>query len=81
MTRRIPIIRCSRCRRRLRKPGTASEDGWNAVLDMGIVTAVLCPDCQTPEEHAEAANNDATTEYVGMTVDGRMVGRAKTGEQ
>lgn len=73
-----PIIRCSRCRKRLRNLDTAGDRGWNACLDNGIVTAVLCPDCQTPMENAEAVINDATTEILG-TIGGRLVGRPKTG--
>jgi hypothetical protein len=37
----------------------------------------LCPDCQTPEENAEAAINEATLEY-GVSVDGRLLGRPKS---
>lgn len=77
MTRRIPIIRCSRCRRRLRNLNLAKADGWNAVFDMGIVTEIICPGCQTPLENAEAAVHDAMTEIVGV-VGGRLVGRLKT---
>jgi hypothetical protein len=28
---------------------------WNATLRQGVVVGYLCPDCQTPEENAEAA--------------------------
>lgn len=71
-----PIIRCARCQRRLRNLDTAGERGWNARLENGLVTAVLCPDCQTPLENAEAVINDATTEVLG-TVGGRLVGRPR----
>lgn len=70
------MLRCGRCRKRLRNLHTVEANGWNAVVDMGIVTAVLCPSCQTPLENLEAAVNDATTEVVG-TVGGRLVGRPK----
>ncbi|MFC9769332.1 hypothetical protein [Rhodococcus jostii] len=50
-------IRCSRCRRRWR--GAAN---WNITLDFGVPTEIICPDCQTPDEHAEAEINEATTE-------------------
>ena len=78
MTRHIPTIKCSRCKRRLRNLDTAAADGWNAVLELGIVTAILCPGCQTPLENLEAEVNDATTEITG-TVGGRLVGRPKLG--
>ncbi|RPA64895.1 hypothetical protein EF294_07375 [Gordonia oryzae] len=55
------IIRCSRCRRRLRNPAT--DTAWNVTVERGQIVGHLCPDCQTPEENAEAEINLATLEY------------------
>jgi hypothetical protein len=38
----------------------------------------LCPNCQTPEENAEAEINLATIDY-SVDDQGRMVGRPKVG--
>ncbi|MCA9052099.1 MAG: hypothetical protein KDA89_25355 [Planctomycetaceae bacterium] len=51
--------RCMRCGRRLRN----DKSGWNAVLVDGVVTGIVCPRCQSPEENAEAEINDGTIEY------------------
>lgn len=65
-------LKCSRCGKRLRGVG----DGWNATLSRGVVVGVLCPDCQTPDENAEAEINLATTDY-GVNAFGRLVGFPK----
>ena len=52
------VIKCDRCGRRYRGHGE-----WNIVLSQGIATGFLCPDCQTPEENAEAVINEATVDY------------------
>ncbi len=67
-------IRCARCRRRYRNPH--ENDGWNATVKRGVVIGYLCPDCQTPEENAEAAINEATTNY-STDAFGRYVGTSK----
>lgn len=59
---RTELVRCSRCGRRMR-----SAAGWNAVFHLGYVTGYLCPDCQTPEENAEAVVNEATGTTAGLT--------------
>jgi hypothetical protein len=47
-------------------------------LDAGVVVGLLCPQCQTPEENAEAEINAATLIYeVGP--DGRIGGRPRLG--
>jgi hypothetical protein len=66
-------IRCNRCERRMRNPAD-----WNVVVSRGVITGYLCPGCQTPEENAEAVINEATVEYVGVSVDGRLLGRPKS---
>jgi hypothetical protein len=54
----MPLIRCDRCRRRCRR-----LEGWNVVGDKGVIVGHLCPDCQTPEENAEAEIKAATLNY------------------
>jgi hypothetical protein len=44
MMTQTTLRRCDRCRRRLRG-GT----DWNVVVERGVITGLLCPDCQTPE--------------------------------
>jgi hypothetical protein len=65
------LVRCDRCGRRCR-----SGAGWNVNLHQGMITGFLCPDCQTPEENAEAEINDATWIY-GQDGLGRIIGRPK----
>jgi hypothetical protein len=64
-------IFCSRCKRRFRGHGE-----WNAELVDGVAVSFLCPDCQTPDENAEAAINEATTDY-GHLPDGRVIGHMR----
>jgi hypothetical protein len=52
------MIRCSRCDRKYKGRGN-----WNHVFRGGACVGALCPDCQTPEENAEAAINEATLDY------------------
>lgn len=59
--------RCQRCSRRYR-----GQTNWNVVVDKGVTTGILCPDCQTPEENAEAEINEATLDYQGSLSDGRL---------
>lgn len=66
-----PIVRCSRCNRRMR-----STDGWNATMSRGVAVGYICPTCQTPEDNAEAEINEATLDY-GLNPFGRVVGRPK----
>jgi hypothetical protein len=70
MITQTTLRRCDRCRRRLRG-GT----DWNVVVERGVITGLLCPDCQTPDENAEAVINEATTDYAVFA--GRLVGRRK----
>lgn len=71
------IVRCERCGRRRRSLG-----GWNATFDRGRIVGYLCPDCQSPEENAEAAINEATIDYSRWSVDedGRLHAPAKGDE-
>lgn len=63
--------RCARCDRRCR-----GQAGWNCTVVAGVIVALLCPACQTPEENAEAEINAATLDYARDTND-RFVGRAR----
>ncbi|GAA1078068.1 hypothetical protein [Tsukamurella spumae] len=69
----MSIIKCSRCRRRYRGHGD-----WNITVKASVIVGHLCPDCQTPEENAEAEIHDATLDY-GFDDAGRLVGRPKVG--
>lgn len=60
MTQRV--FRCSRCPAKVR-PHQARFSEWNAQLRDGVVVGALCPDCQSTEENAEAAINEATVDY------------------
>jgi hypothetical protein len=68
-------VKCARCRRRYRA-GAKDADRWNAGFSKGYLTGVVCPDCQTPEENAEAEINDATLDYSKTEID--MFGRLRT---
>ncbi|MCV7380265.1 hypothetical protein H7K38_16600 [Mycobacterium alsense] len=48
---------------------------WNVVVEYGVVMGLLCPACQTPEENAEAAVNEATLDY--FMVGDRIAGTPK----
>ncbi len=54
----MKVMKCSRCQRRYRGQGD-----WNATVERGVIVGVLCPDCQTPDENAEAEINAATLDY------------------
>lgn len=69
--------RCERCGKRLREHHLTVDCEWNMVVEAGIITAVICPGCQTPMDHMEAEINHATLDY-GMH-DGRLVARPKGG--
>ena len=68
----MPVIRCGRCNRRYR-----GQDDWNVIGDKGLIVGYLCPDCQTPDENAEAEFNAATLNY-SRDSQGRVVARVKT---
>ena len=54
----MKVTKCSRCRRRMRR-----NDGWNMSFRVGFLIGYLCPECQSPEENAEAEINEATIDY------------------
>jgi hypothetical protein len=67
------VARCQRCGRRMR-----SDVGWNVILEDDVIAAFLCPDCQRPEETAEAEVNDATMDVLGVDDGGKVTMRPKT---
>lgn len=67
---------CSRCDRRFR-PSLADAHAWNGIFQQGVITGYLCPDCQSPEENAEAEINLATLDYTRDEL-GRGVGVPRT---
>jgi hypothetical protein len=81
--RRVPLskmkIICRRCGRRATKAEIGSPDNaWNVTLRDGAIVAegFNCPDCQTPEENAEAEIRFDTLDYVRRP-DGLIAGRPK----
>ena len=71
MSRRLKP--CDRCGRRERS--LAAMAGWNAVVEFGYITGLLCPSCQTPEEKAEAVIHEATLDFA--IISGRLVASPK----
>lgn len=68
-------MKCSTCGRRYRS-GAADAEMWNAVMERGRMVAVLCPNCQTPEQSIEAEVNLATLTYTTDAF-GRVFGTSK----
>lgn len=68
----IPVI-CERCGERT-TADLASE--WLMTLRNGEIVELVCPDCQTEEEHLASEVNDATT-VLGVDVEGRLYLEAK----
>ncbi|RFZ42681.1 hypothetical protein MSS4_04646 [Mycobacterium marinum] len=54
------VQRCTRCGKRHR-----NQPDWNVTYIAGLEAGLLCPDCQTAEEHVEAEVNLATEDYSG----------------
>lgn len=69
-------LKCTVCRRRFRV-GSHDFRLWNGEWKAGLLVAVLCPKCQTPEQDIEAQVNNVFTRYVG-TVNGRAIGVTMT---
>ncbi|WP_085104892.1 hypothetical protein [Mycobacterium paraense] len=70
------LARCDRCKRRLRNK---NNPDWNVTVRQGVVVGFLCPDCQSPEENAEAVIKEATIDYY-QDHEGRLRGRPKGGD-
>lgn len=64
-------IRCGGCGRHY-----FGEDEWNATMTAGHPTGYTCPECQTPEQNAEAEINDATLDY-SLDEAGRVIAHLK----
>lgn len=62
---------CSRC-----ASVFVGRGDWNVTVKRGYVIGLLCPNCQTTEENAEAEINEATTDY-GVAHDGGLLGKPK----
>lgn len=73
----MKLGRCQRCRRNLTTSAT-DLDRWNSEFRQGRIVALLCPECQTPEENAEAEINLATLDYHHDSA-GRVRGKPKLG--
>lgn len=65
-------IKCDRCKRRYR-----NQPDWNATFKAGVIVGYLCPDCQTPEENAEAFINESTIDYYRHPLTGQLIGQPK----
>jgi hypothetical protein len=68
------VLHCTICHRRFREHSTDAAY-WNCEVHSGVVTRIICPDCQTPTQDMEAAVNDAMLDYSSR--DGLLVGRSK----
>lgn len=69
---RVKGVQCGQCG--ATTPLTHME-GWNAEFKAGRVVAIICPNCQTPEQDLEAAVNEAMLDYSSR--DGLIVGTPK----
>ena len=76
MSARESIGKCMRCSRTCRV-NAYDFDSWNAVFDEGRKRGLLCPKCQTPEEHVEAEINLATLDYGSLALDSDGLCRIK----
>jgi hypothetical protein len=63
------------CGRRFRERAFDAEY-WNVELHAGIITRVLCPDCQSPMQDMEAKVNQAMLSY-SRDASGRIIGQTK----
>ena len=79
-TRPRVLGHCARCRRPLKRNARDADD-WNTVSDQGRLVGRVCPQCQTPEDHAETDINAATLDYASAwtTPDGRTAVTSKGG--
>lgn len=70
---------CLRCYGHFNEYSASDQRLWNVVVKTGFVVGYLCPQCQTPEENAEAEHNSATFNYDNSWLDayGRWWATAK----
>ena len=67
------VLTCDRCGR----PNNDVEgEEWNMVIEGGFVVGLVCPDCQTPQENAEAVINESAL-GCGKHEQGRTRGSSK----
>jgi transcription elongation factor Elf1 len=64
---------CSRCGHQARSLAAMAD--WNVIGERGYIIGLICGDCQTAEENAEAAIHEATLDYT--VINGRLAGRPK----
>ncbi len=66
----VPVLRKVTMEEAMRQPcmrcGRANDgrEGWNGDWRQGVLLGLVCPDCQTPMENAEAEIKAATLDYV-----------------
>lgn len=53
---------CSECQRPYSRHGSDAAE-WAAPVLLGVPVSLKCPDCQSPEDHAQRVIRDATTDY------------------
>jgi hypothetical protein len=63
-----PLGHCSRCTRACWKEADDAAR-WNTEFDKGVLVGLLCPECQTPEENAEAEVKAAMLDYANTSPD------------
>lgn len=68
MNTRTPIGKCMRCSRTCRQ-NAQDFTAWNTQFSKGRAVGLICPQCQTDEENAEAVINEATIDYRTMRRD------------
>lgn len=68
-------MKCVKCGKKNRGRGD-----WNVEIKNGVAQWIICPSCQSPEQNAEAAINEATTDYTGPNAFGLFTGRPKVGD-
>ncbi|MEU5242381.1 hypothetical protein ACH4UR_37400 [Streptomyces lydicus] len=67
-TRVRPLGHCYRCTRACWKEADDASR-WNTEFDRGVRVGLICPECQTPAENAEAEVKAATLDYAHTVAD------------
>ncbi|MEU3527532.1 hypothetical protein AB0E62_27300 [Streptomyces sp. NPDC038707] len=63
-----PLGHCSRCTRACWKDADDFHR-WNATMNRSVLVGLVCPECQTAEEHIEAEVKEATLDYASAVPD------------
>lgn len=63
-----PMGHCARCSRACWKDADDFRS-WNGTVDKGVLVALICPQCQSPEEHTEAEVGEAVLDYANAVPD------------